>query len=288
MKKYIKLVIICVAVFAVVFVGTFLVCDRMGVFETEATETTKEMITDVSGRTIPSHSDVEKSTLDPDSFVRDENGRVTYNDASVTTYTGIDVSVFQGDIDWTAVKNDGIDFVMLRAGLRGYGSKGIMAQDDNFDKNYEGAKAAGLKVGVYFFSQATTEEEAAEEAEFLIEIIKDKQIDYPIAYDWEFVDNDEARTNGMSSSAITACAVKFCEVIKNAGYKPIIYFNCEVGYFNYDLSLVSDLNFWLAEYYDTPSFYYDYKMWQYTKTGTVNGISGNVDLNISIVDFSAE
>ena len=94
------------------------------------------------------------------------------------------------------------------------------------------------------------------------------------------------RANGMSSESVTACAKAFCEVIAQAGYTPLIYFNCETGYFNYDLSLVKDIGFWLAEYYDTPSFYYNYKMWQYTKTGTVAGINGAVDLNISVVDFS--
>lgn len=175
---------------------------------------------------------------------------------------------------------------MLRVGYRGYGQKGIMGKDDKFDSNYEGAKKAGLKVGAYFFSQATNESEAREEADFVLDAVRDCPLDYPIAYDWEFVDNDEARTNGMTSEDITVCAKAFCEAIKSAGKVPVIYFNCETGYFNYDLPQVKDYDFWLAEYYDTPSFYYNYKMWQYSKTGSVDGISGDVDMNISIVDFS--
>ena len=286
MKKYIKIIAVLTAALLVCTVcafGAYRVVKRLN---SSPGITTEPPVTDISGRIIPNHTDIAKSVLSPEFFVRDGNGRMTYSDPAVKTYTGIDVSVFQGDIDWDAVKNDGIDFVMLRVGYRGYGQKGIMGKDDKFDSNYEGAKKAGLKVGAYFFSQATNESEAREEAAFVLDAVRDCPLDYPIAYDWEFVDNGEARTNGMTSEDITVCAKAFCEAIKSAGKVPVIYFNCETGYFNYDLPQVKDYDFWLAEYYDTPSFYYNYKMWQYSKTGSVDGISGDVDMNISIVDFS--
>lgn len=286
MKKYIKIIAVLTAALLVCTVcafGAYRVVKRLN---SSTGITTEPPVTDISGRIIPNHTDIAKSVLSPEFFVRDGNGRMTYSDPAVKTYTGIDVSVFQGDIDWDAVKNDGIDFVMLRVGYRGYGQKGIMGKDDKFDSNYEGAKKAGLKVGAYFFSQATNENEAREEAAFVLDAVRDCPLDYPIAYDWEFVDNGEARTNGMTSEDITVCAKAFCEAIKSAGKVPVIYFNCETGYFNYDLPQVKDYGFWLAEYYDTPSFYYNYKMWQYSKTGSVDGISGDVDMNISIVDFS--
>lgn len=286
MKKYIKIIAVLTAALLVCTVcafGAYRVVKRLN---SSPGITTEPPVTDISGRIIPNHTDIAKSVLSPEFFVRDGKGRMTYSDPSVKTYTGIDVSVFQGDIDWDAVKNDGIDFVMLRVGYRGYGQKGIMGKDDKFDSNYEGAKKAGLKVGAYFFSQATNESEAREEAAFVLDAVRDCPLDYPIAYDWEFVDNGEARTNGMTSEDITVCAKAFCEAIKSAGKVPVIYFNCETGYFNYDLPQVKDYDFWLAEYYDTPSFYYNYKMWQYSKTGSVDGISGDVDMNISIVDFS--
>lgn len=286
MKKYIKIIAVLTAALLVCTVcafGAYRVVKRLN---SSTGITTEPPVTDISGRIIPNHTDIAKSVLSPEFFVRDGKGRMTYSDSSVKTYTGIDVSVFQGDIDWDAVKNDGIDFVMLRVGYRGYGQKGIMGKDDKFDSNYEGAKKAGLKVGAYFFSQATNESEAREEAAFVLDAVRDCPLDYPIAYDWEFVDNGEARTNGMTSEDITVCAKAFCEAIKSAGKVPVIYFNCETGYFNYDLPQVKDYGFWLAEYYDTPSFYYNYKMWQYSKTGSVDGISGDVDMNISIVDFS--
>ena len=286
MKKYIKIIAVLTAALLVCTVcafGAYRVVKRLN---SSTGITTEPPVTDISGRIIPNHTDIAKSVLSPEFFVRDGKGRMTYSDPAVKTYTGIDVSVFQGDIDWDAVKNDGIDFVMLRVGYRGYGQKGIMGKDDKFDSNYEGAKKAGLKVGAYFFSQAANESEAREEAAFVLDAVRDCPLDYPIAYDWEFVDNGEARTNGMTSEDITVCAKAFCEAIKSAGKVPVIYFNCETGYFNYDLPQVKDYDFWLAEYYDTPSFYYNYKMWQYSKTGSVDGISGDVDMNISIVDFS--
>ncbi len=252
----------------------------------ETTIAPVEYNTDINGELIPAFSDVSQSVLDPSLFFKNEDGRMFYADPSVSTYTGIDVSVFQGDIDWAAVKADGIDFVMLRAGYRGYGSKGIMGEDESFRKNAAAAKAAGLDVGAYFFSQATNAAEAQEEARFVLEIIKDADITYPVAYDWEIIDYDTARTDGMSSAQITECARAFCDTVSAAGYEAVIYFNCEVGYFNYDLSGLNNIHFWLAEYGDTPSFYYDYKIWQYTMEGSVDGISGNVDMNICVRDFS--
>lgn len=254
------------------------------------TETTTEYVSpyavDINGELVPNHEDVSVSSLDPLLFSFDEKGRAVYSDASQTMITGIDVSVFQGDIDWQAVADDGIDFVMLRIGYRGYGKKGIMGIDDNFYDNYNGAVAAGLDVGAYFYSQAVNIAEAKEEALYVLEALGDIELTYPIAYDWEYVDNAEARTKDMTSSEITECAKAFCEEIENAGKKAVIYFNCEIGYFEYDLKTLESYDFWLAEYEKYPTFLYDYKMWQYTDSGSVSGIDGDVDLNVSIVDYA--
>lgn len=250
------------------------------------TEEAESYLTSPNGDLIPSYENVEYAVLDPALFREDAKGRMYYDAPGVATYTGIDVSVFQREIDWTAVKNDGIDFVMLRVGYRGYGSEGKIGQDDLFFEHYNGALAAGLKIGVYFFSQATSEKEAAEEARFVLDRIKGLQITYPVAYDWEHIDYDTARTDDMSSDLISACAAAFCDTVTQAGYSALIYFNREQGYFNYDLSMVSRYHFWLAEYLSNPSFVYDYKIWQYSKTGTVNGVEGSVDINISVFDYS--
>lgn len=244
--------------------------------------------TDVNGEFVPAHENVEESTLDPKLFYCDENGRMCYNDNEQLLLTGIDVSVFQGEIDWEQVAADNIDFVMLRVGFRGYGSKGLMEVDANFLTNYHGAVDAGLDVGVYFYSQATTAAEAIEEADLVLETIQGLNITYPVAFDWEYVDNAQARTANMTGLQITECAKAFCDRISSAGYTSVIYFNCEIGYFEYDLSQLTDYDFWLAEYGRYPSFLYDYKMWQYTADGTVSGISGAVDINVSLVDYAEQ
>ncbi len=244
------------------------------------------LLVDSNGRVIPVYNDVERTSLDPSSFYRAEDGRVYYKDENVRLYTGVDVSVHQGDIDWNAVKNDGVDFAMLRVGARGYGTEGKLYEDAKFEDNYVGAINAGLKVGVYYFSQAISTAEAEEEAEYVIYKLENKVIDYPVAFDWEHISYDTARTDGLDNETITQIALAFCNKIASAGFTPIIYFNRSLGYFSYDLSEIKDYHFWLAEYYDAPSFIYDYKIWQYTEKGTVNGIEGSVDLNLSIIDFS--
>ena len=248
---------------------------------------TQAALTNTYGQEIPVYSDVEFSRLDPALFVKNEAGRYYYADPSVNTFTGVDVSAFQETVDWAAVKNDGIDFVMLRVGYRGYGSEGKLGTDDMFLENYHDAVAAGLDVGVYFFSQAIDPTEAKEEARFVLEQIKDLDITYPVAYDWEAIDYATARTDGMTTEEISDCAVAFCDEISQHGYRALVYFNRELGYFNYNLSKLQNYHFWLAEYLSTPTFVYDFKIWQYTTEGRVEGIDGNVDLNISVYDFAA-
>lgn len=248
--------------------------------------TTEPALTDFGGLVIPVYENVDVSQLNPNLFSFNENGRMEYLDSSVKTLCGIDVSNHQGEIDWDAVASDGVDYAILRIGYRGYGAKGILGADESFERNYEEAKRAGLKVGVYFYSQAISADEAREEARFVLETLGDRELDYPVAYDWEYVDNDTARTDFMTGEKITACAAAFCEEVENAGREVIIYFNCSIGYFDYDLSVLNDYDFWLAEYNKLPTFFYKYTMWQYSCTGTVEGIDGNVDLNISLVDYS--
>ena len=241
-----------------------------------------EYITDINGKDVPVFENVEKATFDATKFRPTENGRMTYDDPAYDVYTGIDVSVFQGDVDWAAVAADGIDFVMLRLGGRGYGPEGALYEDTNFVKNFEGAKAAGLNVGVYFFSQAVTVEEAVQEAQYTLQILNGAALELPVAFDWEHVDDTSARTAAMEGPQITSFAKAFCDAVTAGGYQAVIYFNREHGYFNYELSQIADYHFWYAEYAELPSFVYDYKMWQYTESGHVNGIAGNVDLNIAL------
>ncbi len=191
---------------------------------------------------------------------------------------GIDCSYWQGQVNWQKVKEAGIEFVMLRIGQRG-SEQGILAEDKKVHQYYQGAKAAGLKIGGYIFSQAITPEEAVEEAEFALNIVKDWDVDMPIVFDWEYLD-ETARTANVNARTLTDCAIAFCETIENAGYTPMIYFNIDHAYTKLYLEELLDYKFWLA-LYDTPMTYqYKIDMWQYTCTGSVPGISGNVDINL--------
>lgn len=193
------------------------------------------------------------------------------------TMAGIDVSYHQKDIDWQAVAESGIEFVMIRVGYRGY-ETGLLNPDEKAQENYQGAKAAGLQVGAYIFSQAVTVEEALEEAEFLLEQVKDWEVELPLVFDWE--QKKEGRTLGLDSRIVTDCAVAFCHRIREAGYETMVYFNPHHAKRFFHLEELVDFPFWLAYYTDRMQYAYQVKMWQYTNTGSVPGIETDVDINI--------
>lgn len=229
---------------------------------------------------IPSH------TYDQSAFSKLENGRITYQSNTIAVKHGIDVSVYQGDIDWNAVKADGIDFAIIRVAARGYEDDGRLVEDPNWQTNLQGALDAGLSVGVYLFSQAISPQEAEEEAAFLLSRIAPYDITYPVVFDWEPFDH-EARTSNISSETLTQSCIAFCEAVRAAGYTPMVYANLTTSFLQYDLRKLSDYPFWLAQYRDTPTFFGTFQMWQYSSTGTVSGISAPVDLNLSFVDYGA-
>ncbi len=205
-------------------------------------------------------------------------GRLYYDDDQYTGITGIDVSEFQGEIDWEAVKNDGIDFVMIRLGYSGSETGKIMP-DARFAENIKGARKAGLKVGVYFFSQAITPEEAIEEARYVISHIRGKGVRFPIAFDMEPIDGTE-RTANLTDEEKTAIADAFCQVIKRNGHQPVIYGNPRWFRLHIDRSYLSQYDTWLAHYVDKTGYRKNFVMWQYTDSGVVAGIDGYVDMNI--------
>lgn len=208
-----------------------------------------------------------------------ENGRIFYSEnGTITSLTGIDVSSHQGTIDWNAVSQDGIDFAMIRCGTRGY-TEGSLFADETFYTNADGAQTAGIPFGVYFFSQAINEQEAIEEAEYVLELIQGMEISCPIAFDLEDMPSYNARANDLSAEQITANAEAFCNRIKQAGYEVMIYGN-QHDLSRYDLEHLNE-EIWYAEYNGTqPTTSIPLVMWQYTSTGSVSGISTNVDLNI--------
>lgn len=231
--------------------------------------------------------ELPKNPYDPDLFVK-QNGVMTYADKSVETHLGIDVSTYQGDIDWAQVAASGVEFVFVRVGYRGYGKSGSMNEDKNYRKNIEGAKAAGLKVGVYFFSQAISMIEAVEEAKYVLSLIDGYELEYPVVFDWEIIGSATARTDNVSTDMLCSAANSFCKTVESAGYTPMVYFNKHVGYMKYDLNKIMQYDVWFAQYADKPDFYYDFDIWQYTSKGSVPGIKGDVDMNIGFKDYSAK
>ena len=192
---------------------------------------------------------------------------------------GIDVSAHQGKIDWQAVADSGIRFVMVRLGYRGWGEKGTLKVDEYAVANIKGAQEAGLAVGAYFFSQSVTEEEAIEEANMALEILGDLELQLPIVYDWEYV-SEEARTANMDARTLTDMTIAFCETIEGAGRDSMIYFNWGQADDLMYLEELVDYPFWLALWQDRMTYPYRVEMWQYTSTGRVPGIVGDVDINI--------
>ena len=191
---------------------------------------------------------------------------------------GIDVSIYQGEIDWPAVKEAGMEFVMIRAGYRGYGT-GKLVEDANFRTNLEGATAAGLDVGVYFFSQAISVAEAEEEAQFVLTLLDGFELAMPVVYDWVYIDED-ARTAEVDRRTLTDCSLAFLQAIEAAGYKPMLYYNSHQVRDLLHLSELEQYDSWLALYTQRMTFPYRIRMWQYTCTGSVPGIEGNVDINL--------
>lgn len=193
---------------------------------------------------------------------------------------GIDVSYCQPEIDWQQVADAGVEFVMIRLGWRG-SEQGMIFEDEYVRQHYEGAKAAGLAVGGYFFSQAINNQEAAEEAMFVVDMIRDWEMDMPIVFDWEYID-ENARTANMDARTLTDCTRTFCEVIRQAGYQPMIYFNWYQGRDLLYLEELTEFDFWLAMYGTEMDYPYQVDMWQYSCTGSVPGIPVDVDLNLAL------
>lgn len=229
---------------------------------------------------------VSVNKLNNNNFTADSNLKYYDENGKSASTEGIDVSSYSGDIDWKKVKESGIDFAMIRVGGRGYGDSGEMYTDERALEYINGAKAEGIKIGAYFFSQAISTEEAVEEADYVKTILGDIKLDYPVAYDWEIIKDDDARTDNVSASQATECARAFCDRVKENGYTPIIYSPSRELYFKYDLSRLADIDIWYCEYANVPTFYYEFSMWQYSATGSVDGIEGTVDLNICFTNVA--
>ena len=214
-------------------------------------------------------------------YLTNDGNTITYSDTSeYTIRKGVDVSYHQGNIDWEKVKAEGYDFAIIRIAYRGYGTSGVLKVDTKFHENIKGAQNAGLDVGVYFFAQAINETEAIEEANLVLETLKGYELQLPVVYDPELIRDDTARTDNVSGEQFTKNTIVFCNMIKEAGFQPMIYSNMIWEAFLFDMTQLQEYPIWYADYEAIPQTPYDFTMWQYSEKGTVDGINGPVDLNI--------
>ncbi len=230
----------------------------------------------------PVLEDLKKHNYQMDQIMTNEDGTIAYmENENVVSRKGIDVSKYQGRISWDKVAQDGVEYAIIRLGIRGYG-EGTIKLDDTFADNMKGATQNGLDVGVYFFTQAVSDAEALEEAQFVIENLAPYDVNFPVVLDVEAAGGKEGRTNLLTVEERTQYAITFCEAIKEAGYTPMIYGNLKSFMLMLDMEQLEDYEKWFAGYDPTGIYFpYDFSIWQYTDTGRVNGINGDVDLNIT-------
>lgn len=233
------------------------------------------------------NSYLKKNTYD---FTRleEKNGLKKYVDGGKTlSYLGADLSKYNGDVNFASMKAAGVDYVMIRVGSRGYNT-GKITLDEKFNDYIKAASEAGLQIGVYFASQAISQEEASQEADFVLQNLAPYQtsITYPVAFDMEFAANDEARIDGLRTADRTAIATTFLDKIKNAGYIPMVYGNKEWLIKEVDMTGLQQYDVWLSQEEEAPDYPYQFAMWQYTTDGVLNGVPGDVGLDISFVNYS--
>lgn len=235
---------------------------------------------------IPVRDDIIRHNYDWNNLVHSSDQKDYKVNGTSQAVKVIDVSVHQGNIDWQAVKNSGIDYAFIRLGYRGYSQGGILL-DNNYHRNMQGAIAAGVKVGVYFYSQAINTREAIEEAKFTLKHIQGYQLDLPVVFDIEGAQTSKYRTRNMSVQTATDVVKAFCDTVADAGYKPMLYSYSKFLVEKLDLSQLQMYDLWLALYYHVPFFPYNFQIWQYESEGKVPGISKPVDLNLMFLDYQS-
>lgn len=206
-----------------------------------------------------------------------------YDDGTYTIRHGVDVSHHNGAIDWEKVKKAGYKFAFLRLGYRGYGGEGKLCVDNEFQSSFKKARAAGIDLGVYFFSQAVNEAEAREEADLVLRELNNSKLELPVVFDPEYIREDTARTDGVSKEQFTKNTLAFCKKIEKAGYQPAIYSNLYCEDHMFDLSQLEAYPIWYADYRPEPQTPYRLTYWQYSESGDVPGVSGKCDLDVEFI-----
>ena len=224
----------------------------------------------------------EKTGLYDYGLLNKDGRYYSYEDDRFTSLAGIDVSEHNKSIDFRKVKESGIDFVFIRIGWRGY-TEGILHADASFKTYYKNAKDSGLLVGVYFFSQAISEEEAVAEAELALAMLDGFSLDLPVVYDFEIINDDEARTDALSREQCTANALAFMDTVGKR-YDVMLYANSDLIRNRYDMDALKDYELWYAQYNSIPECDHDFLIWQYTDKGEGSGIDKETDLNIMFME----
>lgn len=227
---------------------------------------------------------ITKNKYNPEGFVYEEPIMKYYENGKNISYLGVDISKENGDVNFDRLKKAGVQFVMIKVGARGYGN-GQIALDDHFAEYMKAATEAGLNIGVYFFSQAVTKEEALEEANLVYENIKGYKITYPIAFDMEKITGDISRTDTLTKEEKSNIALVFLQALKDVGYKGIIYGNKEWLIQQINLSTVGAFDIWLSQVGKVPDYPYKFSMWQYTQSGKIDGITGDANLDICFLNY---
>ena len=246
---------------------------------------TKVIRPDGTEQWIMINSYLDKNTYQEAGFVYEEPVMKYFANGDKASYLGVDISKENGTVDFKKIKKDGVDFVMVRLGYRGYESGNVILDEEYFD-NIQLANEAGLAVGVYFESQATTVEEALEEAEFVVTNLIEMRVTYPVVFDLGLVANDSSRIDNIPKTQLTEITNAFCERVKEVGFTPMVYGNKYWLLRKIDLTMLGDYDIWLSQNEEVPDYPYEFAMWQYSHTGSVSGISGDVNMNISFIDYT--
>ena len=229
-------------------------------------------------------SDVKKNDYDFEKCLENNEGRLSYRDSKRTATLGVDLSKYNGNVDFIKLKDAGINFAMLRLGSRGYGS-GVISLDDKFVEYAQNAALAGIYTGAYFYSSAINEAEAVEEANYIVGAVSGFNLKYPIAIDVEKVTGDSSRTEKLTSAQRTAIVKAFCDTVKGYGYNPIIYSHRDMLISGLDLEELDSYDVWLSDYSSPTDYPYRFSLWQFTQDGKIQGIDGNVDLNLCFIKY---
>lgn len=229
-------------------------------------------------------SDVKKNDYDFEKNLTREDGRLTYKDTKREAVLGVDLSKYNGNVDFAKLKEAGIKFAMLRLGSRGYGS-GAIALDDKYVEYAQNAAVAGIMTGAYFYSSAINEAEAVEEANYIVGAVSGFSVKYPIAIDVEKVTGDTSRTEKLTVEERTNIVKTFCDTVKSFGHNPIIYATRDMLISGLDLKVLDEYDVWLADDKIPTDYPYRFSIWQYSQNGSIQGVDGNVDLDLCFVKY---